>query len=638
MLDTYGDHSWGYEFFVNPLGIQGDLRMHSGGEEDISYDLIWYSKGTVTPDGYQVEIAIPFASLRFPAGEEQAWSVNFWRDHPRGVRRRYAWAATNRDDPCWMCQWGTLTGIRGIRPARDLEILPSAIGTLAGGRREQPGGGDRFAYEDPRGEAAVGFRYGITSTSSAELTVNPDFSQIESDAGQIDINEPFTIFYSEKRPFFLEGSELFQTYLPAVYTRSISDPIAAGKVIGSRGRTSFAWTIGRDESTPVILPLEERSFYLTAGQSWANIVRIRQSLGTDSHIGFLATDRRLDGGGSNTLAGIDGSVRFMRHWRLRAQVLGSRTIEANDSTVTRTLRGLTFDRGRRTLAFDGEKFSGAAAYASFSRSGRIWSGDLEYDGRHPAFRADDGFITRTDYHSVNVWNGFDFNPNGTTILSWMPSLSIGRLWDNQGRFQDEWLVGDISAGFKRQSSIEVEGLLSRERFREKMIPGIRRVSIHGSIRPNERIGLASEITLGRSIYRTFDPLVEPFLGRITGLSAESTLKLLQRLSLATTLEYQRMKSADGTSLIYDDWILRNRLDFQINREGAVRLIAEYGRLDRIFSLEPLLTYRLNAFSVFYLGIADRYDHPEAPGLGGRGDTWDLRSRQVFGKIQYLFRV
>ncbi len=640
MLDTYGDHSWGYEFFVNPIGIQGDLRIYSGGEEDISYDLIWFSEGRVTADGYQVEIAIPFASLRFPEREEQAWRVNFWRDHQRDIRRQYAWAATNRDDPCWMCQWGTLTGIRGIRPPRNLEIIPSAIGTLAGARRELDPGRADFEYDDPEGEAAVNFRYALTSTVSTELTINPDFSQIESDAGQIDINEPFTLFYDEKRPFFLEGSELYRSYLSAIYTRSISDPTAAGKLLASHGRTSFAWTIGRDEHAPVILPTEERSFFVSAGESVTNLFRVRHAFGTDSHIGGLVTDRRLSGEGSNTVGGIDGSVRLLRNFQLRAQLLGSRTVEPDDSTLAPWLDGMRFDQGRHTLGFDGEEYDGRAVYAALDRSGRIWNGSLAYEGWSPTFRADNGFVTRNDYHSLNLWNGFEFIPNGATIVNWMPALSIGRLWDDEGRFQDEWIVGELGGVLKGQTELEIEGLLSRERFREKLIPGIRRVSLHASSRPTERIGVGLAATLGRSIYRSFDPELEPFLGKIASIYGETSLKLLQRLSLETSLDYARMKTPDGESLVYDGWILRHRLDLQLNREGAVRLVVEYDKFDHRFAFEPLLTYRLNAFSVLYLGIADQYDRlTENDGVAEQPEErLRLRSRQVFGKIQYLFRV
>ncbi len=640
MLDTYGDSNWGYEFFVNPLGIQGDLRMHSGGEEDLSYDLIWYSRGQVTEHGYQVEVAIPFASLRFPRREVQTWRVNFWRDRQREVRRQIAWAATNRDDPCWMCQWGTLTGIRDIDPPRNLEIIASAIGTQSGARAEDASADEGLHYADPEAEASVNLRYALTSTSSAELAINPDFSQIESDAGRIDVNEPFTIFYEEKRPFFLEGSELYRTPLSAVYTRSISNPAAAAKVLGSRGRTSVAWICARDEDAPVILPLEERSFFVTAGETTVNLLRVQRAFATDDHVGALFTDRRYELGGHGTLAGLDGAVRLLRHWRTRAQVLASRAREPNAPEVTADLPSLTFDHGNHTIAFDGERFDGHALYAALDRNGRLWNGTLEYDDRHPAFRADNGFITRTDYRMLSTWNGLEFRPNGTLVVSWEPSLMLARLWDSAGRFQDEWVEAALGAQLKQQTNLEVEGLLSRERFREHVFPGIRRVTFSASTRPSETIGLAAEFEFGRVIYRTFDPNAEPFLGRAIEASLEANLKLLTRLALATTFAYERMKEPDANVLVYDGWILRNRLDLQVTREVSVRVVTEVDNFDDRFAFEPLLTCRLNAFSVLYLGMADAYFRsPESPeGEPGEARSWDLGGRQIFGKIQYLLRI
>jgi hypothetical protein len=640
MLDTYGDHNWGYEFFVNPLGIQGDLRMHSGGEEDISYDLIWYSRGQVTDRGYQVEVAIPFASLRFPRRDVQTWRVNFWRDHQREVRRRYAWAATNRDDPCWMCQWGTLTGIQGIDPPRNLEIIASAIGTQTGTRNDDEADNAELRYADPEGEASASLRYTLTSTSSTELTINPDFSQIESDASSIDVNEPFTIFYEEKRPFFLEGSELYRTWTPAVYTRSISNPTVAGKVLGSQGRISLAWTFARDEDAPVILPLEERSFFVTAGKGTVNLARIQRAFGTDAHLGGLFTDRRFDVGGHGTLAGLDGATRFLHNWRVRGQVLGSQTREPNKPGITADLPELTFDRGRHTIAFDGEHFGGHALYGALDRNGRLWNGTLEFEERHPSFRADNGFITRCDYRTLTAWNGLQFQPDGSVVVTWEPSVDVARVWDYAGRFQDEWILAGIDAELTQQTNLEIEGLVSRERFREKIIPGIRRATFHASTRPSETIGIGAELEIGRSIYRTFDPELEPFLGRIVNASLDASLKLLTRLSLTAGLEYARMKEPDGRTLVYDGWILRNRLNLQINREVSVRVVTEYDGFDDRFAFEPLFTCRLNAFSVIYLGMSDEYlrfpEEPEVERDASR--SWDLGGRQIFGKIQYLFRI
>ncbi len=645
MLDTYGDHNWGYEFFVNPLGIQGDLRMFAGGNEDLSYDCIWQSRGKVTDRGYQVEVAIPFASLRFPNQETHSWRVNFWRDQQREVRRQIAWAATDRDEPCWMCQWGTITGIRGIRPPRNLELIASGIATQSA-RAEARVGDRQLDYDDPEGEAALNLRYALSSTSTTELAINPDFSQIESDAGQIDINEPFTIFYEEKRPFFLEGLELYRTNMEVVYSRSISDPAVAGKLLGSRGRTSFAWTVAQDENSPVILPLEERSFYRTAGESWVNLARLQHAFGEDSHVGWILTDRRFEEGGHGTLTGVDGSLRFLHNWQANAQVVASRVREPGDSTITEGVPPLTFDDGKHTLAFDGERLTGHALMVELERSARVWNGSFQYEERHPSFRADNGFISRTDYRSLNAWNGLTFQPNGRTVVAWQPSCTLGRMWDYAGRFQDEWAAIELDCDLKHQTSLSAEGLISRERFREKIIPDIRRAMFGVSSRPSEVIGMEAEVEFGRTIYRTFDPEVEPFLGRVVEFGIATNVKLLSRLSLTTSYSYERMKDRAGERVMYDGWILRNRVNLQISREASLRLVTEYDSFDERIAFEPLLTYRLNAFSVFYLGMSDQYlrmreyerasgDEPPAP----TGDKrWDIDGRQIFAKLQYLVRL
>jgi hypothetical protein len=217
---------------------------------------------------------------------------------------------------------------------------------------------------------------------------------------------------------------------------------------------------------------------------------------------------------------------------------------------------------------------------------------------------------------------------------------LARLWDSTGRFQDEWVEVALGAQLKHQTHLEVEGLLSRERFREQIFDGIRRLTFDASTRPSERIGLAGEFEFGRVIYRTFDPDVEPFLGRMIEASLEANLKLLTRLALVTTLAYERMKEPEGDALVYDGWILRSRLDLQVTREVSMRVVAEYDSFDESLAFEPLLTCRLNAFSVLYLGMSDEYLYfPETPGAEPDGARcWDLGGRQIFGKIQYLLRI
>ena len=239
-LDTYGEAAVAYEIAANPYGIQGDLLFSTGLGEDETYDLIYSSAGRITPEGYVVEMAVPFASLRFPDADQQIWRADFWRNRPRGSRYQYSWAAYDRDETCWPCQWGTLRGISGVKPGAGLEIMPAVVGHQSS-RLGEAGG-----FEDGRvkGDAGIGITYDVSSELTAEATFNPDFSQVESDDEQIDVNTTFALFYEERRPFFQEGSDLFTSFFNAVYTRSINDPLAAAKLTWRKGANSVALLVG----------------------------------------------------------------------------------------------------------------------------------------------------------------------------------------------------------------------------------------------------------------------------------------------------------------------------------------------------------------------------------------------------------
>ncbi|HMB69367.1 MAG TPA: DUF5916 domain-containing protein, partial [bacterium] len=408
MLDTYGDQSWAYELFVNPLGIQGDLRMVSNGNEDGSFDMIWHSKGKVTERGYQVEIAIPFSSLRFPDRPVQTWRINFWRDQQRDARRKFAWAAIDRDDPCFMCNWGTLTGIRDIRPGRNLEAIASVIGSQAGSLSDRGDPHSGFENDPLTGAGELNLKYGINSTTTAELTVNPDYSQIESDAGRIDVNTTFALFFPERRPFFQEGSNLYNTWISGVYTRSINDPEAAAKITGQSGKTQYLYLAASDDASPMILPFSQRSDFLLLDNSFSNIARVRHSLKEESFVGALVTDRRIKGGGGGTVVSGDALFRVFRNYRVELQAATSRTQEPWMPEVSDDLSDntpVTFDGDRYTSALDAETFWGTAYYASIERDARTWNFDFDYWDYDPRFRTDNGFTTRNDYRQTSFWNG-----------------------------------------------------------------------------------------------------------------------------------------------------------------------------------------------------------------------------------------
>jgi len=669
MLDTYGDQSWGYEIFVNPFGVQGDLRMLSSGNEEISFDIVFESVGIVTDSGYQVEIVIPFASLRFPNKPVQTWRVNFWRDRQRENRNKYAWAAQDRDEPCFMCQWGYLTGIEDIKPSSNIEILPNILGFQSGSLTDGSDPGSGFDNSDPDAELSLNVRYGITSNSSAEITFNPDFSQVESDAGQIDVNTTFGLFFPERRPFFQEGSNLFNTWINAIHTRSINDPEVAGKFTGQFGHTSMAYLLARDENSTLLLPFSERSIGTQVEKSTVNVFRIRHTLGNDSHLGALVTDRRLskfsvdgnDGStGSGSAYGIDGTIRFLKNYRIEFQALGSHTEEPDapdliDTTVENGMGQQFFDKGRHTVALDGESFSGHAIYAGFERSARMWNLDLEYWEYSPTFRTDNGFTTQNDYRLVSLWTGVVFRPNREWLVNWEPSIELGRKWDHSryidldpttfnGGTKDEWIRPHLWFRLKGQTDVNITHINSRERFGDRLHEGISRLSMRVDSRFSEMLSGGVSYTFGRTIWRS---RTDPTLGKMNDVYTYVNIKPTERLFIQPSLNFSRLEHRDGyleanpdeEKVIFSGYIFRSRLTYQFTREWYLRLIVQYNDFSERLDLEPLLTYKINPFTVFYVGVNSRYKYFDVDSNSSLTNSeWELSSRQFFAKLQYLFRV
>lgn len=643
ILDTYGDGAWAYEIFTNPLGIQGDIRWTPQGE-DTGFNIVYDSKGKITETGFQVEMAIPFSSLRFPDRPIQMWRATFWRNHPRSSRGQYSWATISRDDPCFPCQFGTLTGIENVKPGGKLELLPSVIGFQSGTIRDSqiPHSGLENSKID--GEASLGVQYSFSPSLTAQGTYNPDFSQVESDAAQIDVNTTFALFYPERRPFFQEGSDLFDSFYRAFYTRSINNPQFAGKITGRMNRMSLAYLVGRDENSPIIIPLEERSGFISGGKGTSNILRLRRNFLEDSYIGGLITDRRLDGGGAGTMAGVDGVLRFKKNYRLEAQVLFSRTKEPNDTTLTENIVSSQryFERGKHTVAFDGESFNGNAVYASFERDARLWNFDFDYYAASPSFRADNGFVTSNDNRQLIFWNGLFFYPNNKILDQVSPRLTVGRFWNSAGVRKDDWIRPAVFFQFKAQTSLWLGSVFSRERFREVVIPGIRRIEIEVNSNFSSPLTAGFWLSHGRFIARREDP---PVLGRGTDFQAWATIKPLQQLIIQPEFAYFTLDHPDGHELVSQN-VLRTRINYQFTRELFLRLIVQYSQQETAgketgkgLSIEPLLSYKLNPFTIFYAGFTNQserlYDNNSGAPLSS--DLIDTQ-RQFFMKFQYLVQI
>src|SRR6267143_3505500 len=267
LFDTFNDQRRAYEFDFNPLGVQADGSWTEGQGEDFSLDLVMESKGMITSDGYTIEVAIPFKSLRYVAGKDKLWGVHFWRRTKRLNNSLDMWIPMDRDKGSWLAQAGHLTGFEGISTERTLELIPSLTISETGKRKApvtlaQIAKGGRFVNEPIKLDPGLTGKYSLTSKVTLDFAINPDFAQVQSDQLVVTANQRFPIFFAEKRPFFLEGIDIFNTQIAAVHTRAIIDPDVAIKLSGKVKRNTFGLLLASDNG-PGNLTEDDRA-YITA--------------------------------------------------------------------------------------------------------------------------------------------------------------------------------------------------------------------------------------------------------------------------------------------------------------------------------------------------------------------------------------
>src|SRR2546423_8003321 len=339
-LGTFNDQRKAYELFFNPLGVQADAIRTEGENEDFSVDIVMESKGATTENGYTVEIAIPFKSLRYEAGHGKLWGVHFLRRIQRFNGELDSWMPVSRDISSALSQEGHIADLENLSTERTIELIPSLTLSESGRRvasvpssvlaanrgMVDPG---RFVNEPIHIDPGLTARFGLTPTVSLDLAINPDFAQVEADQLVVRANQRFPIFFEEKRPFFLEGIDIFQTPLTAVHTRAIVDPDWAVKLTGKRGRNSFGFMLASDNA-PGNFSVEERNdaaqlpdiARLIDRNAFIGVVRLKRDVGRESSVGLIATSYNFVDN-HNELGGIDGRFRINKITTLTFQALGT---------------------------------------------------------------------------------------------------------------------------------------------------------------------------------------------------------------------------------------------------------------------------------------------------------------------------
>ncbi len=628
-LDTFGESTHAYEISANPYGIPGDLLFSSANGEDITYDLAFETAGRITDFGWVAEMAIPFASMRFPDCEEQVWRADFWRNRPRGSRYQYSWAAYDRDESCWPCQWGTITGVCGIKPGSGLELLPTVVAHQSGALDDDAD----FRNDKVKGDIGLGIAYDISSELTAEATINPDFSQVESDPQQIDVNSTFALFYEERRPFFQEGSDLFDTYFDAVYSRSINDPLMAGKVTWRKGSNSVALLSARDEHSVIILPFEESSEFIENGKSYSNVLRAKKDFGRQTHLGLVATDRRFDSGGSGSLVGIDGRLRLSPSDMVLFQALATHTREVDNPALGDTsLKTTHFDGTKYTAALDGEAFWGHGWVVCLDRDTRNYEVGADYWERSPTFRADNGFEPSNNSRRANAWAGAIWRFEDSGILDNIyANGDLGRAWNFDGVKKDEWVRGNLTFQLRAaQTQIHSQYLYSNELFGGIQFDDIWVAHTCLQIQPSGALNCGGNINYGQTIARR-----ELVMGKQTSYGLWADIRPIDRMLVEISYGRSKSDDLDTGERLFSQSVIWSRFSLQVLRELSARLVIQHNDRYNTWDVDPLIAYRLSPLSVFYVGSTRDYRNLTLEEDGREG--WTLTDRQYFLKLQYLLQ-
>lgn len=623
-IDTYGDFRISYEIVVNPYGIQGDLLTTINGE-DASVDWIWHSAASINENGWTAEMKIPFSSLNFSEKEIQTWRLNILRCIPRASRTQNSWVPFNRNISGIMTQAGYLEGLKNIKPGSSLEFLPYAMGQKNGQIVDSKNPNSGFKYDDIQGRIGGGIKYSPSPNFSVDAVINPDFSQIESDAAQISVNTTFALSYAEKRPFFLIGRDLLQTDM--YYSRSINDPAGAARIIGKTGSLSYLYMSAYDRNTIFDIPGEERSDLVpTHLKSFVNIGRLHYDLGDESFIGGLLLTRDLTDG-HNYLFGIDWTYKFWNNWYFKGEGILTQTKELNDSTVLNSKR--EFGTSGYNAAFNGEKYWGNRLHLNLYHSGRDYYFGLTFNNISPTFQTYNGLFDQTGYKQISMTHEYVFYPQKSFIDNGGIGFSSSLRYNFYETKKEQYIQPYIYLTMKGQTYISINYLLvNDENFGGIWFKKINRVYFNINARPMNEITISTNGQFGKFIYRSNNPE----MGTGHNLYFDITLKPTAHFNLQFSYSRARLSKENTGELFYDGNIYRAVVIYQLNPEMFFRTILQYNSFDQSFQVYPLFSYKLSAFTTFFAGATSSYiDYQDNIGMINTG-------QQYFIKLQYLFGI
>ncbi len=627
IIDANNDRRTAQMFLANARGIQYDALTSDGGGEDSSPDFFWDSAAQITDQGWVLEMRIPFSSLRYTQSDPSQWGIMLYRNHPREFRYQMFTSRLPRDSTCFICNVAPLVGLAGLPSGSHWVAAPYLNGSQLSAPRD--GLGSPLASADPESEIGLDAKWLPSPNTVLDATVNPDFSQIESDVAQIGANERFALFFPEKRPFFLEGADLFSTPIRAVYTRTFTAPRWGARATGSFGGNSYTFLVGEDRGGgSVILPgptgsgLAEQDFSSTVMMG-----RFRRDVG-DSFVSAVYTGREISGGGHTRVFGPDFRWQVGKHDVISGQLLLS------DSH--------TPDRSDLAGEWDGRELSGHGAELWWFRNTSKWDFFSLYNDFSDDFRADLGFVPRVGVRSGFFEVGRSFYPEDKPISRLRLFTFAERTEDRDGRLLQQLVVPGFGFDAIWNSFVRLELLFDEQLAIER---SFERFQLRPTIfvRPGK---VVSQISLRGSFGDEID-FANDRLGEGATVRLAADIRPTDHLQLALNADRRWLDVTNEAGLsgrLFTADVARLRATYTFSARSWLRLIGQWvttERDPRLYTFEvdsksgsfagsAVFAYKLNWQTVLFVGLGDNRELDDA-------DRLQQANRQAFFKISYAFQ-
>ncbi|NMP30014.1 carbohydrate binding family 9 domain-containing protein [Thalassotalea sp. M1531] len=630
IIDTFNDERSGYEFFVNPLGAQADMRMDdsNGWDEDDSWDAIWESGGQITDFGYVVEMVIPFSALRFPEHDGPViWNIAGWRNYPRDVRHQMATYKNDRNLKCSLCQFDQIIGFETVKPSNNFQLTPTLTMSRFDDKPEVPGDWDEGDIEV---EPGLDIRWGITQDIVLNATLNPDFSQVEADASQLDVNNTFSLFYPEKRPFFLDGASYFDTTgFNFVHTRNIAEPDVGLKLTGKNNGHSYGVLVANDNNTNFLIPGAQGSDIAELErESELAIARYKMDVGERNSVGVLVTHRTATNY-HNTLASIDSNL-----WLTDADSVRVNFAFADSKNPEFVQEDFEVDDNQQDHAVS----------LRYDHNTRDYNLRASYRNVGEDFRSDLGFTSKVDYEQAVVGGRYTwYGENDDWLNRWGVFGDWDKTYDQSGKLLEEEyeIHGNLQGKMQFFSNF---GVVTRERFYDEQYFDETQFMMFAEFTPIAGLDIMNFFRIGDQI-----DFANTQLGDVLVLEPRIRWDANQHIKLDVSYNFMELDVDQGRLFTANQ--VDFRLNYQFNMRSLLKLVIQYTDIDRnadlyqyddiedrpesterYFSTQLIYSYKINPQTLFFIGYSDGGFQDD------NLDSLERDQRSIFTKFSYAWQL